>query len=503
MKAIAWQKPLALMIEIAWVFFLVALPVTSFPYFPRAIGGAALVRPLSIYPLLVLGVLVVAPALLRQRLPKSMAILAAFVIVALASALLSFLRGIHPLLGVSVEARVLRALITLGLGVGFYLVVALLPRRVEDLQAALRWLYAGFGVALLWGSLQAIYIIRWNPTWFQWMNALQRLVSTRRLFNNRVSGMTYEPNWFAEQLSVLLLPWLLASVLSGTTIFRWRRGWLTVELLLTLWTVAIIPFTFSRAGLVNLAALAIVSLLFFRPRPARASVVAPRPKSRQVLVRIVEAAVVLAVLASLVYVAGTRNEFFARIWGYWEKKNTSLTGYFEYLGFGARFTYAETAYRVYAAYPWLGVGLGNYAFYFEEMLPERPLAEIPEVLRLVTPDLDRNQLITPKNIYLRLLAETGIVGTAVFFAFVVSIAGSALYLWLSSNLQEKFWGAGGLMGLVAFALSAFSFDSFAIPNMWIVFGLITAAVRVFRQSHGAGQPETESKTFFSLQPERL
>jgi hypothetical protein len=193
-----------------------------------------------------------------------------------------------------------------------------------------------------------------------------------------------------------------------------------------------------------------------------------------------EAAVVVAALAGVIYVAGMRNEFFARIWSYWtDKKERSLSGYFEYLGFGARFTYGGTALAVYSGYPVAGVGLGNYAYYFEEFLPDTPIAATPEILRIVTPDAGRNRLITPKNFYYRLLAETGLVGTAAFFAFVVAVLGCALFLWFSPQGEEKYWGQAGLLGLVAFAFGAISFDSFALPNMWIVFGMITASAWIF------------------------
>jgi O-antigen ligase len=194
----------------------------------------------------------------------------------------------------------------------------------------------------------------------------------------------------------------------------------------------------------------------------------------------------------LIYVAGTKNEFFARLWGYWGKKNASLTGYFEYLGFGARFTYSETAFRIYQEYPWLGVGLGNYAFYFEEMLPERPLANVPEVLRLITPEEGRDRLITAKNLYFRLLAETGLVGASAFAAFVIAILGNALFLWLSPLKEQKYWGTAGLLAMIAFVLAALSFDSFAIPNMWVVFGFITAAAWVFTHPEGGNPSDVET-----------
>ncbi len=44
-------------------------------------------------------------------------------------------------------------------------------------------------------------------------------------------------------------------------------------------------------------------------------------------------------------------------------------------------------------------------------------ARTPEVLRILTPEVGRNRLITPKNLYFRILAETGLLGMAAFAAF--------------------------------------------------------------------------------------
>ena len=125
--------------------------------------------------------------------------------------------------------------------------------------------------------------------------------------------------------------------------------------------------------------------------------------------------------------------------------------------------------------------MGNYALYFQEMLPDEPIATTPELLRLVTPEAGRNRLITPKNFYVRILAETGLVGAAAFVAYLVAILGCALFLWTAPEREHKFWGKAGLLGLFAFGLTAFSFDSFAIPNMWVVFGLITSAAWIFNR----------------------
>jgi hypothetical protein len=84
------------------------------------------------------------------------------------------------------------------------------------------------------------------------------------------------------------------------------------------------------------------------------------------------------------------------------------------------------------------------------------------------------------------------VGGAIFLVFLLILAAGGLYLWLSNHPQKKFWGTGSLLGLAAFAGVTFSFDSFAIPNPWILFGLVTAGFAVFRREETA-QPSSPTR----------
>jgi hypothetical protein len=471
--------------RVAWVLLLLGLPVTSFPYFPPAMGGEALVRPLSLYPLAVLLFFLVLPRLISRPISKTVITLVPFILVAAASSLLSLLRGIEPSLGISVEARVLRGMFTLLIGCSFYLTLVLLHETVEDLRFSLRWIYAGGAIALLWGSVQAVQIAFPDPSLFAFLERAQTYVSIRPLRPDRIAGLTYEPHWFAEQIILLLLPWSLAAVLSGYSVFQRRWRWLTVEWLLVGWSVLLLPFTFSRAGLMNLVILIMISVLLFRKlpqtdnsAPALMTGAGRRWRPSPLQRRLLESILILAAVILPIYLVGTRNLFFARLWQYWRNPDANLEEYLSYLGFDARLVYAQAAFNTYLAYPVLGVGLGNYAFYFEEMLPFRPIAEVPEVLLMVTPEPGRDRLITAKNLYLRLLAETGIVGAVTFAAFVIANLGCALYMWLSRQREWQYWGVASLCGLLAFSLSAVTFDSFVIPNMWVLFGLITAATRV-------------------------
>ena len=468
---------------VIWAVFLLTLPFTNFPFFPSGFGGDALVRPLSVYPLIALLLLVTIPTILKNKLPKTVLSLLPFVLVAVTASLISTLHGIDSLLGISVWQRALRAIITLGIGVAIYLTTSIVIRSQADLRRTLRWIYAGWGIALLWSSIQAVYVVNFTEAYYRWVSSIQKFISTRRLLESRVSGTTYEPNWFAEQICILLLPWLLASVLSGYSVFRWRWRRITIELLLLGWSIVILTLTFSRAGLAVMLISLLIGLLFLRPKK-KVGQTDNRSTAKSRGRRIIEVTLVISAVLGGLYLFGSRNTFFSRIWDYWNRdKPVSLEGYLDYVGFGARYTYFATAYRIYEQNPQLGVGLGNYAFYFEENLPDRLLAETPEVLRILTQSADRYRLITPKSLYIRILAETGLIGLGAFLIFVLGIIGSTLYLRLSPREDERYWGTAGLLACISFLFLAFTFDSFTFPNMWVAFGVITAATWVsYRES---------------------
>ncbi len=456
-----------------WALFLLSLPVTSFPYFPGGIGGRTEVRPLALYPLAALLLVSVLPRLWRSSAPRATVPLIAFVFLATASTLLAFTRGIDPVIGVSVASRAVRMLVTLFLGAAFYFTVTLFPQDEDDLRFTLRWLYAGFAVALAWGCVQVGYILFYSPEYFDLVEQVQGYFSVRGLFETRISGMTYEPSWFAEQITFVLMPWLFAAVLSGVSAFRWRWRFLTVEALLLALASFVLLYTYSRTGYVLWAVQLFLALML---RPA-SKVERPRPW-RWLSNRFVQLALLGVVLVGLVFTVGSRNNYFARLWSYWTDEDVVGT-YLEFIAVSQRLAYWETAYLIYAAHPWLGIGLGNYTFYFQDALPDRPLFPNPELLFKLTPETGRNLLVTPKNLFVRLLAETGLLGTAMFLAFLVAVVGCVLYLLYSPQQTARAMGLAGLLILVVFVGVSFSVDSFANPNMWVSFGLVTAAARVY------------------------
>ena len=462
--------------KVVWATFLLALPVTSFPYFPGFMGKSVMVRPLALYPLSLLLVLAILPRLIKLSLPRTLIPFAVFTLVASISTVYAFTRGIHPSIDVSIYARALRTIITLVLGGLIYFTVSVFPQNQADLKFTLTWIYVGCAISLLWASFQIFYVVHFDRGYFNALSEIQSFMSIRKLFDKRISGMTYEPSWFAEQLTFVLMPLLFASVVSNTSVFGWRYRRLTVEMILLGWSVLGVLFTYSRTGLGIFVILLTLSLLIASRQNRRQG----DKRWGQIFRLILLVGLVLLVLVVVVYAVAQKNNYFSRLWTYWTDEESEGT-YFYYIAFDQRFVYWETAYQIFEDHPVLGIGLGNFAFYFDEYLPDRQYRN-PELLSKLVPEEGGNQIVTVKNYLLRILSETGILGFSAFVAFLIALAGCVLSLLYSADRDAKFWGNAGLLGLVAFLPVTLSVDSFAIPNMWVVFGLITASAHIFNRN---------------------
>ncbi len=463
--------------KVLWALLFFTLPVTSFPFFPSALGGKTLVQPFIIYPLVILVVFVTIPKLFTKPLPITFLPLLAFVILATISSIFALSSGIDPLRGVSLESRLIRNMLTLGIGMAIYFTTTLLPENWGDLRFSLKWLFAGFAITFVWGTFQSIYILHYDPYYFDLLSKIQNLFSTRKLFPTRISGLTYEPKWFAEQIVFLICPWLLGSLLTKQRIFKWHYKRITLEWVFLIGAIYVLIFTFSRSGFLILAILSVLSLSIHYSYTLKRKIKG-NPSREKKERRVFEILSLFLGMLLVLILVGSQNTYFSRIWRYWTDAKSRNRSYLEYISVEQRFVYLETAFRIYQAHPIMGIGLGNFAFYFDEMLPDQRWDAQKEIIRQLTPTQGRDRLITPKNLYARILSETGILGFAAFTTYILAILGCILYLWFSPNQEQKFWGMSGLIAIVAFIFISFSFDSFAYPNIWIMFGLLTAAAHL-------------------------
>jgi O-antigen ligase len=147
--------------------------------------------------------------------------------------------------------------------------------------------------------------------------------------------------------------------------------------------------------------------------------------------------------------------------------------YADELQFGERVVYWQTGWNIFNDHPVLGVGIGYSGYYFPKYLPDIgwELAESRALL------YRSSGLLNIKNLWVRLLAETGIAGFSLFLTFLVITLVSCVQMTKKRTSLQKMLGFSGIFMLIAFVLEGFSVDSFALPYLWFTLGLVIAGWR--------------------------
>lgn len=450
-----------------WGAALFTLPVTSFRYFPF-LGDATYVRPLALYPIAFLLPLLVIQ-LLRGKtfFPRAGALtpLTVFVLFALAATSSGALLDPLPLRGQEYFGRVIRAWATLSIGLSFFIAAVWMNRNEDDLRFSIKWLLAGFVMDVLWSGVQALafytpLLKKVTVTHWQRAFSMRELVKT-----NRVSGMAYEPAWLAGQIATVYLPWLFASLLTRVRVTRFK--WL--EIMLLSFALLLVLATYSRGGLLTVVFAVVFTFLFAGRNEMRAAwkwFLTGFQRGNSLLLRVAILILVFGALTGAGLFLGQKG-YIARLF------NTQAESLEEFVienSAGARAAYTFGGMGAYAESPVMGVGLGASGFYIYDNLPDWAMTTVPEIARQLSPE---NRLYpNPKNMYVRLLAETGLIGLFIFVAFLFSILGDSLLALKSTSPLIRYLGIAGLFSWLAVAMYNVTQDSFATPNVWINFGIL-------------------------------
>ena len=130
------------------------------------------------------------------------------------------------------------------------------------------------------------------------------------------------------------------------------------------------------------------------------------------------------------------------------------------------------AYNVFKIFPMLGAGFGIPGYYFPVTLSNFG-TRLPEINKVV---LTQNFIPNAKNLWIRLLSETGIVGFALFASWVLTHWRNADDLEKQSNPGLlKAMGLVGKLIVIAMIVEGFSLDTFGLPYYWIGLGLIASS----------------------------
>src|SRR5215212_7810742 len=454
-----------------WGAALFTLPVTSFRYFPF-LGESTYVRPLALYPVaLLLLILVIRVARGNNLIPRAGTLtpLLGFILIGITATSIGLLLDPLPLRGFEYFGRVVRAWATLAIGLSFFIAAVWMNRNEDDLRFSIRWLLAGFALDILWSGVQALAFytpLLEKVTVTHW----QRAFSMRELVRtNRVSGMAYEPAWLAGQIATVYLPWLFASLLTRWRVTRFK--WLEVTLLG--FAALLLLATFSRGGLLTALGACVLTFLFVGRAEIRAAwdwFVSGFQRGSNWLSR----AGVIVLAIGLLSGAGlflAQKGYITRLFS---TRAESIEDFIIENSAGARAAYTFGALGAYDESPLTGVGLGASGFYIYEHLPDWALTTVPEIARQLSPE---NRLYpNPKNMYVRLLSETGLIGFFVFTALLFSMLGDALSALQYKTTLGRYLGIAGIFSWFAVALYNITQDSFATPNIWINFGILVGMV---------------------------
>jgi hypothetical protein len=479
MKTILSSGKIIPLTRFFWAAVLVALPVTSFRYFP-GLGETTYVRPLAIYPMaFLLPILLVQ--LMRRKIsmpwPGSLIVFGTFLLVLFATSILGSLHAPLDIRGQTYLGRGIRAWATVFVGLSFFIAAIWMNKEEGDLRFSLRWLGIGFLLDIFWSGIQAITF--YTPlleksvvTHWQLAFSMRELVKT-----NRISGLAYEPAWLAGQIATIYMPWLFAAVMTKTHLTRFK--WLEPVLLGL--SGLILLSTYSRGGLVTALGAAGLTLLLVGGQIIKSTwrwflsgFSREGKQMRQwfytVGVRLGTVMLIMLVISGSVLFIGQKN-YIARIWN---TRADNLADFIIENSAGARTAYAWGALGAFDQYPWTGVGLGAGGFYIYDNLPNWALTVVPEIARQLSP---ANRLYpNPKNLFIRILLETGLIGFSFYLAFLFSLLGDALVLLKKPGIWQ-FIGTAAIFSWLAVALYNLTQDSFASPNIWINFGIIVGMTR--------------------------
>jgi O-antigen ligase len=481
-----------------WYALLVTVPITSFPMIAELAGGSQ-VSPLAGAPLILLVLLWLIPRFLKRRaLPTLSLPLLAFITLAFLSICASIFIGIQPSLNQTPLSRSLRGFATLLVGGAFYLVAAQIPDSREKVRKSLRWLYLGAAIALFWSTLQTVYVLNnmrlnvTNPNEVPvWMNIIHRQFSTRSLFSRRVTGMAFEPSWLADQLVLLYLPLWLASVFQRYSVFSQKYRILSVEFGLAIWGSLILFMSQSRIGFLSyfaiigvlgiLAFLAFERLWLERRVHRREAKGQASPSSRQVrlwriLVWTALIIILVCIILAVVFVLLRLDPRYARMLENWFaddllKNEDPVYVIANQLMYAERVAYWDAGYKTFAQHPFLGVGTGNAGFFFLENMPVFG-SRLPELISIIN---GWSEFPNTKSLWIRILAETGIVGFLTFLIWLGLHAGAARALYKKRKGMLSTLGLAGLLMLLSQLFEGFSLDTFALPQLWVFLGLIASA----------------------------
>ncbi len=497
------------LVDYLWILAWLGLPLTSFPILGWITNSQA--APFSAIPLGLLAILWFIPQIIRGRqLPREVIPILFFALACIVSSATVFFLDDALYFGTrTFWGQSLRALLTLSIGLAFYLLTSTWLQSEGSLRRALQWIHIGGAIMLIWGLMQTVIILTLGGHFPAFLEKIRMWLVIQYYAvreGNRVASLAYEPSWFAHQMNMLYLPLWLASSYLKKSVFKLRIFHLTLENILL--AIGLVEFLLSRPRIGLAALLLAIAFLFIKASintikkishwlVSRYHLDDSPGKSRQFLVILLVSATMLTLYGAAVFlVVFLGSKFDPRLALLFEPIPSAELqiikamneGTLLYLGsrlkFLERVIYWLSGWHIFLNYPIFGVGLGNATFFLQSHVP--PTGWMTSELRNLVYRL--GYPVNTKSYWIRILAETGLVGFSLFVTWLVGLWRSARFLLNTPSKIHQLVGLAGQLALVAFLFEGFSLDSFALPYLWIITGLLSAARMIATNENPQGYP---------------
>lgn len=264
--------------------------------------------------------------------------------------------------------------------------------------------------------------------------------------NGRISSVTWEPPALATYL-ITVAGWMFSYIITGK---NWKKY------IPTILVIVLTYYSGSRTALVVVFVQLLVFLMVVLTRI-------------QKIKFFIYSSTVIASLTLLVVVSNG------------DKIIRNVTQKIESLDFTgnlktnisnkSRFGIQYANMKVFAANPIVGVGFGQQGFHSRNLYPRWATInnwEFEEIYSNKT-----NPMFAPGyNIYVRLLAETGIIGFSIFIVLIVNMIKGARGLIKEGSQENYIVGLIVLISVVGFSLNWLQMDTFRLYGFWLCLAIL-------------------------------
>ncbi|PKO07300.1 MAG: hypothetical protein CVU41_00960 [Chloroflexi bacterium HGW-Chloroflexi-3] len=458
--------------QLFWYILVFLLPFTSLPLASKLLGSEMVAAPSILILIMLLFIIVFSLIKGPIKIQTLLQPVLVFGFLAIFSLLLAFWLPIPIQKNFSIFRNIIEGIGTLLIGISFYFVTIQIVQSEKVLNNTLRVIAYSFIPLIVWSVFQFVFgqIVQEYPAW---MSTIQKYITTSgTLYRDRLTGFAFEPSWLAHQLNMFYIPIWISATITRRSVFNPVLKKINLEDFFLVISVFILIFSKSRVGWITF--IVVISYLFIALNQRIIRKIQEKYKTNNLRFLLKFLPVIFIFLYMLLLISGLFffSKFDSRMESLFEIKtyqNRNLFSIANEFVFAERILYWQTGWQVFNDYPILGVGLGNVGFFFEESMPSFAWA-LDEPRHLI---YQANYQGNVKNLWVRLLSETGMIGFICFGTWLILILLKTNQYQIIKSPLHNYWGLVGKIALITLLIEGFSIDSFALPYYWIILGLVS------------------------------